>query len=138
MHNAQTKLHVTLKEAGHSITKRRRAVFEQLQTNSPTGIGELARTLDTQLDRATTYRIIELFEKLGIVNRLQRGFKQQVELSEIFAPHHHHASCQHCGKTIDINSTELEATLSRLSRENNFLAVSHSVELLGYCQDCQT
>ncbi|HVI69133.1 MAG TPA: transcriptional repressor, partial [Magnetospirillaceae bacterium] len=65
------------------------------------------------------------------------GFKHQVELSEIFTPHHHHARCQNCGQTTDIASPELESALSKLAKEHDFLALNHSVELLGYCQKCQ-
>lgn len=131
------KLRDTLKVAHFSATKPRLEVFNQLATKGPLSVGSLAQALQSNVDRATTYRTIELFEKLGIVNRIWHGFKHQIELSEIFTPHHHHALCQHCGKTIDIASPELEATLSRVAREHNFLAVSHSVELIGYCQNCQ-
>ncbi len=131
------KLKDTLKQAGSSATKRRVTVFTYLQNHGPLSIGSLARAMQQDIDRATVYRTIELFEKLGIVNRIWHGFKHQIELSEIFTPHHHHAVCQHCGKTIDINSSELESTLSRIAHNNHFLTLSHSVELVGYCSDCQ-
>lgn len=130
------KLKSTLKEAGHSATKRRTMVFLCLQEHGPLSVGALARQLAGELDRATVYRSIELFEKLGIVNRIWHGFKHQVELSEIFTPHHHHALCQNCGRTIDISSSDVESALASLSKKHNFLALSHSVELVGYCDKC--
>lgn len=136
MEQSTHKLKETLRAARYSTTQPRLAVFTQL-AKGPLSVGHLARELQTNMDRATTYRTVELFEKLGIVNRIWHGFKHQIELSEIFTPHHHHALCQHCGRTFDIASPELEATLSRLAREQHFLAVSHSVELIGYCQNCQ-
>ncbi len=135
--HATTKLKQTLKEAGSSATKKRVAVFDHLQAYGPLSAGTLARALSGQVDRATIYRTIELFEKLGVVNRIWHGFKHQIELSEIFTPHHHHAVCQHCGRTIDISSSELEATLSKIARDNHFLTLNHSVELVGYCSNCQ-
>ena len=137
MQHSQAKLTQTLKEAGSSATKKRVAVFTQLQQSGPLSVGALARSLQEGVDRATVYRTVELFEKLGIINRIWHGFKHQIELSEIFTPHHHHAVCQNCGRTIDINSSELEATLSRLARDHQFLALNHSVELVGYCKKCQ-
>jgi Fur family ferric uptake transcriptional regulator len=131
------KLRSTLKAAKYSATKPRVAVFSQLAANGPLSVGALAGQLTPDVDRATVYRTVELYEKLGIVNRIWHGFKHQVELSEIFTPHHHHALCQNCGKTIDIASPELEATLAKLGKSHHFLALSHSVELLGYCKDCQ-
>lgn len=137
MESSAAKLKTTLKAAKYSATKPRVAVFSQLATHGPLSVGALAQQLGRTVDRATVYRTVELFEKLGIVNRIWHGFKHQVELSEIFTPHHHHAMCQNCGQTIDIASPELEATLAKLAKSHKFLALSHSVELLGYCQKCQ-
>ena len=132
-----TKLKNTLKTAKYSATKPRVAVFTQLATHGPLSVGSLAQQLAPAVDRATVYRTVELYEKLGIVNRIWHGFKHQVELSEIFTPHHHHAQCQNCGQTVDIASPELESTLAKLAKSHGFLALSHSVELLGYCKKCQ-
>jgi Fur family ferric uptake transcriptional regulator len=137
MESSAAKLKTTLKAAKYSATKPRVAVFSQLATHGPLSVGTLAQQLARNVDRATVYRTVELFEKLGIVNRIWHGFKHQVELSEIFTPHHHHAMCQNCGQTIDIASPELESTLAKLTKSHHFLALSHSVELLGYCQKCQ-
>lgn len=126
-----------LKNSGNSYTLPRRTVFEQLQRTGPTTITHLAKACMPTIDRATTYRTVTLFERLGVVNRIWHGFKSQIELSEIFTPHHHHASCQHCGVSIDIVDPDLEKLLSKIARERNFLALSHVIELTGYCQNCQ-
>jgi Fur family ferric uptake transcriptional regulator len=126
-----------LKDSGNSFTVPRQTVFEQLVKSGPTTATELARACAPTIDRATTYRTVTLFERLGVVNRIWHGFKSQIELSEIFTPHHHHASCQHCGVSIDIVDPELEKLLSRIAKERNFLALGHVIELTGYCQKCQ-
>jgi Fe2+ or Zn2+ uptake regulation protein len=127
----------TLKDSGYSITLPRRRVFDELSTSGPVTTATLSQKCSEALDRATVYRTVTLFEKLGIVNRIWHGFKSQLELSEIFTPHHHHAVCQSCGATIDIVNPELESAISRLSREHKFLTVGHSIELTGYCESCQ-
>lgn len=127
----------TLKGSGNSYTTTRRVVFEQLAGSGPITTAQLAKACAPAIDRATTYRTIELFEQLGIVNRIWHGFKSQVELSEIFTPHHHHAVCQNCATSIDIVNPELEKLLSSIARQQQFLAVSHSIELTGYCEKCQ-
>ncbi len=131
------KVKTTLKEAHFSATRSRLLVFTNLANTGPKSVGALAEALQKDIDRATVYRTIELFERLGIVNRIWQGFKHQVELSEIFTPHHHHALCQNCGRTIDIASPELEAALTTLAKKHRFLALNHSVELNGYCPNCQ-
>lgn len=137
MDSSLNKFNQTLKAANFSLTKARAAVFTRLQNSGPLSVGDLSRQLKTSFDRATVYRSIDLFEKLGIVNKIWHGFKHQIELSEIFTPHHHHAVCQNCAKTIDISSSELESILANLGKKHRFLTVNHSVELLGYCDNCQ-
>jgi Fe2+ or Zn2+ uptake regulation protein len=138
MDSGVTKLKQTLREARSSATHSRIAVYGHLAKHGPMSVGALSQQLLHDVDRATVYRTIELYEKLGIVNRIWHGFKHQIELSEIFTPHHHHALCEHCGKTIDVTSPELEAALAALAKRHNFLTINHSVELAGYCQDCQS
>ena len=101
------RLYNTLKGSGYSVTHPRKQVFEELLSSGPVTTATLSQKCAEILDRATVYRTISLFEQLGIVNRIWHGFKSQLELSEIFTPHHHHATCQNCGKTLDIVSPEL-------------------------------
>lgn len=131
------KLKQTLKQAGSSATKSRVVIFSSLQQNGPVGLGKLIADVRKQTDRATVYRTVDLFEKLGIVNRIWYGAEPLVELSEIFTPHHHHALCQNCGNAIDLTSSELESVLAALAKKHHFLALNHSVELSGYCSNCQ-
>lgn len=130
------KFKQTLKQAGSSATASRVVIFSSLQ-QGPIGIAKLIKDVKANADRATVYRTVELFEKLGIVNRIWYGSEPLVELSEIFTPHHHHALCQNCGKAIDISSSELESAIANMAKKHRFLAVNHSVELSGYCSDCQ-
>ena len=132
-----TRFNQTLKQAGISATKSRVAIFSSLQQHGPIGMGKLVKSVGSRADRATVYRAVELFEKLGIINRIWHGPEPLVELSEIFVPHHHHALCQNCHKAIDLSSSDLEVALSATAKKYRFLALSHSVELSGYCERCQ-
>ncbi len=125
----------TLQSSRLSITKPREAIFNEL-AKGPITVSALANNLKNSIDRATVYRTAELFERLGIINRSWHGFEHKIELSEIFVPHHHHAVCQNCSATIKIASPELESILNKIAKNNNFITVNHSVELIGYCQKC--
>lgn len=127
----------TLKNAHYSYTKPRKVAFEQLAKQGPMTTVALAKACAPAIDRATTYRTVELFESLGIVNRIWHGLKSQIELSEIFTPHHHHAVCQQCGANVVIVNPELEKLLVQITKHYQFLAVSHIIELTGYCKKCQ-
>ena len=115
------KFKQTLKQAGSSATQTRIVIFTSLQQQGPVGITKLIKSVRSSADRATVYRALELFEKLGIVNRIWYGSEPLVELSEIFTPHHHHALCQNCGKAIDLSSSELESALANLAKKHHFL-----------------
>lgn len=133
----QDKLKKILKKQGKSLTAPRKAVFETLQkSEEPVKTAELARLLK-HVDRASVYRTIELFETLGIVNRVWSGFKSKIELSDKFSPHHHHFTCQNCGCVIELESEALENNLNELEKRYKFDFTYHSIELNGRCVDCK-
>ena len=90
-----------------------------------------------EADRASVYRAVDLFERLGIVQRLNTGWKYKLELTDMFADHHHHLTCVNCGRTIAMNETELETAIARLAARHNFRPTSHQIEVQGLCQSCQ-
>src|SRR5580692_9907794 len=92
----------TLQQAGYSNTRSRRVVFEALQGQEPLSMHELVMACTKQVDRASIYRTIALFEKLGIVQRLQIGWKYKLELSNNFNFHHHHLTCSKCNCIIPL------------------------------------
>lgn len=94
-------------------------------------------TLVATADRASVYRAVELFESLGIIQRIHTGWKYKIELSDHFASHHHHLTCTQCEKTTPIEGSELEAVLDTLSAHYNFLPTSHQIEIQGLCGQCQ-
>jgi Fur family ferric uptake transcriptional regulator len=128
----------TLKDKGCSLTKTRQQVFNALADSDTLTMNQLTRKLVQKMDRATVYRTIELFEKLGIVNRVQIGWKYKLELSEKFAGHHHHAVCMQCGKVVAFEeSPGLETDIHALGQKLGFKLTSHSLELRGLCPACQ-
>lgn len=91
------------------------------------------------INRASVYRTVSLFEKLGIVQRLQTGWKYKIELTGIFHHHHHHATCMLCGTSfVAPEDKAIEKQLHRLADKMGFRLEKHQLELQGYCADCQT
>lgn len=98
---------------------------------------ELADRSKGRIDRASLYRTIGLFERLGLVQRIYIGWKYKIELSDVLTHHHHHLSCLHCGKTIAITEeAHIEAMISSLAQRHSFTATNHQLEVRGYCTDC--
>jgi Fur family transcriptional regulator, ferric uptake regulator len=78
-----------------------------------------------------------LFERLGIVQRLQIGLKYKLELSAAFSHHHHHLSCTRCGAIIPFEEDPaLEKRLALLATAKNFQPIDHQLEIRGFCSNC--
>ena len=138
MSDQYEKLQLFLKKHGLSATTQRRQVFEALQYKEPQSMHELWLACRQQLDRATLYRSITLFEQLGIVQRLQIGWKYKLELSNAFQPHHHHFSCRQCAAIIPLpEDNQLEDRLNQLAEAASFQPEDHQIEIRGLCQKCQ-
>ncbi|HEY5442121.1 MAG TPA: transcriptional repressor [Candidatus Saccharimonadales bacterium] len=122
----------------YSLTQTRQLVFSVLQDKEPQTMQQIVAACQGQADRASVYRTIKLFEKLGIVQRLQIGWKYKLELSDRFHNHHHHLTCLKCGQTSALPADEkLEQRLRLLARQQNFQMQGHQLEIQGYCADCQ-
>ena len=126
-----------LKNQGYSITTVRRKVFKALQGQGPLTMHEVIERAPG-VDRASVYRTIALLESLGIVIRVQTGWKYRLELGDNFHEHHHHATCLKCGTALDVpEDTRLEVRLYEIADLLHFQLERHQLELQGYCQDCQ-
>lgn len=132
------QMKTTLKSHGYSFTKPRRQLFATLQAHESQTMHQLVAHCP-DMDRATVYRNIELFEELGVVQRLQIGWKYRLELTDSFVHHHHHLSCTKCGAVIAlVEDAELETRLLALAAANNFQANDHQLEIRGLCSACRT
>lgn len=126
-----------LRTAGQSITRPRQAVFETLKVaDEPLKNGEIAKRT-ANVDRASVYRTLELFAKLGITTTTIRGWTPFTELAEPFRAHHHHMICEQCGGVEEIASDTLEDVLALVANRHKFTLKSHTVELSGLCSNCR-
>lgn len=130
-------LQKVLKDGGYSLTAPRKFVCELLWNREPQSMRELTQQLNGQIDRASLYRTIDLFEKLGLVQRIYIGWKYKVELSDILTHHHHHISCLGCGKVVALHEDdEIEQLIKSLSSRHGITTQSHQLEIQGYCTAC--
>ncbi len=103
----------------------------------PQSMNQLISKLKGKVDKVSVYRSIELFEKLGLVHRVNIGWKYKLELSDHFLSHHHHLNCLSCGKSIDIeDETHIGDYINKISTEHGFRPERHNFEIDGYCKDC--
>ncbi len=137
MNSFDDQLVKTLKGAGQSLTTARRTVFKALRTDEPQTMHQLVAACPG-VNRASVYRTVALFERLGVVQRLQIGWKYKLELGEAFRPHHHHLTCLRCDKLVEIiEDRQLEARLHGLAGQQGFSMKAHQLEIQGLCAECR-
>ncbi|HPR09698.1 transcriptional repressor [Candidatus Saccharibacteria bacterium] len=135
--NAQKTFEHTLAKHHQSHTRTRQQVFDALAHHANLSMRELTRRC-SNVDRASVYRSVKLFEQLGIIVRIPHGWKYRLELGEAFHEHHHHATCDTCGASIALpEDSTLEDRLQELASRRHFRLTSHQIELHGQCQNCQ-
>lgn len=131
------KLIEKLKRNGYSVTTARQAVFEALIEREPMSMQQLISAVPL-IDRASVYRTIELFSKLGIIEKLTIGWKYKLELSDDFQHHHHHLTCKTCHSIQSMgDNAELERLLHKIAESEHFSDTAHQLEISGICKNCR-
>lgn len=51
--------------------------------------------------------------------------------------HHHHLHCRACGKTVEVEASEVEQWAESVAKRHGFREIEHTVEIVGLCRDCQ-
>lgn len=127
-----------LHDNGYSLTNARLLICELLWDSEPQSTSELLAKLNGKINRASLYRTINLFEKLGLLQRVYIGWKYKIELSDVFSEHHHHISCLHCGKIKAIHEEEeIESLINSLAIKYEISAERHQLEIQGSCKECK-
>jgi Fe2+ or Zn2+ uptake regulation protein len=122
-------------------TRARRLVTEILSTHpTPLSLQELHERVRTQLPAtaySTVYRLVARLEQEGRVSRVdwrERG--SRFEWAE--RPHHHHITCDDCGRVVDLDDRDLGFSERRVQSRTGFRVSRHSIELEGTCGDCRS
>lgn len=131
-------------EKGHKLTKQRKIILEFLlnidgeHLNSEEIYANLKKDFP-DIGIATVYRTLVLFEKLGIVQKidLDDGYSRY-EIYELGQKHrHHHLICTRCGGIQEVKYDLLDTIEEQIMNKNNFLIKDHNVKFYGYCSNCQ-
>ena len=119
------------------ITHVRLEIFRKLHiANQPLSIQDIAKRIKTA-HFVSVYRSVDSMSKAGILKLVPQGFKNLYELSDIFMPHHHHATCKVCGKTKEIHDDRIEVLMRNLAIGAGLKPTEHQFELFGICKSCQ-
>lgn len=84
---------------------------------------------------ATVYNILHLYRDLGIVMELSYG-DMSTRYDGNFK-NHYHITCSECGRVCDYHRDLMEGIEEDAERDTGFKVISHRVEFIGICPDCQ-
>lgn len=133
-----------LKKGGYKLTNQRQAVLEVISQNREKHLsteevfGELKKKYPN-IGLATVYRTVQLFEKIGLVQRvsLDDG-RLRYQMADPEEKHeHHHLICLVCGDVMDVQEDMLELFEEKIFSQKGFKVTNHKVNLFGICEKCQ-
>lgn len=130
---------IVLQNANLKVTNARKVALHYFEkTQRPIDADEILAHLrehDLETDRATVYRIIDIFFKKGIINRFE--FQEGKFRYELKGDDHHHLICEKCGKIEDISDCNISSLEKEIQLKKGFKVSCHSLEFYGVCTICQ-
>jgi len=121
-----------LKESGAKLTLPRKVIIENLNScNKPLTLKEI-HDLCRNIDFASVYRSIKLFNEIGFVEEIIFADKK-VRYKLVSNIHNHHIICSECG---EINEIPI-CLLSEIKKLTNYKITKHTLEFMGLCPNCQ-
>jgi Fur family ferric uptake transcriptional regulator len=85
---------------------------------------------------ATVYRTLAAMAADGGVDMMRTSDGEAV-YRRCSNGHHHHLVCRVCGRTVEVEGPAVESWTDKISAENGFSDVQHTLEILGLCSGCQ-
>lgn len=130
-----------LRDHGHRITQARRIVLRVIEDaaghSTSAQIIQAVEALDPRVGRASVFRALELFTRLGILRPTYiRGGMTPVYVL-MSGGHHHHVICSECQVIHDFDDCGLDDMTRQLETRLNLRIDGHLLEFYGVCADCQ-
>ena len=129
----------TLDATGHRLTEPRRAVAELVDRRAGhfTAADLVADALVERpgIGRATVFRALELFQELGVIERIDLPSGEHAYVA-CEPEHHHHVICSNCGRSVDIDDRGIRAVTKKIAKRTGYRIDQHRVELFGLCPAC--
>jgi len=135
------KLKSFLKEKGLKSTRQRDLIVSEfLEMGEHVTAEELYREISkkySDIGFTTVYRTLKLLNKSGLA--AERVFADNLTRYEPLSAedHHDHLICMKCGSITEFQDLRIERLQERVADEFGFVAVSHKMELYGYCKKCK-
>jgi Fur family transcriptional regulator, ferric uptake regulator len=139
MDPSTVELDLTLREQGYRATTPRRAVWDALlRAGGHVTVEELAELVDGDVDQASIYRALALFESLGLARTSRLGDRDANRWEPAHPDEHFHLVCTNCGE-IDHHVGSLVAQIStHLDQGHGFEVEQVELVVNGRCRRCRS
>jgi len=137
---ASASLLAALEGSGHRTTGPRRIVAELVADRegafTAADLADAARARRLRVGRATIFRAIELFETLGVVERVDLPGGNHAYVACV-PHHHHHVICWRCGRATEIGDIGIGSLARTVEQRTGYRVGEHRLEMFGLCPGCQ-
>ncbi len=130
----------TIERHGIRLTPQRLAIVEALsQYPGIFSVGDLQRRLalsNPDLGRATLFRAIDLFVRLGVLEKVHREAGEDGYIVGMTG-HHHHLICRVCGDVRHIDFCPIQKEIDEIVLKEGYSDSVHRFEIEGICASCR-
>ncbi|HXX53822.1 MAG TPA: transcriptional repressor [Thermodesulfovibrionales bacterium] len=129
-----------LARKGLKFTKERERILNEISAFhghfDPEELLISIRRKETKVSKASIYRTLPLLLESGLIEQVEKNDKHAHYEHTFGHRHHDHCICVKCGAIIEVFSPKLEAIQEELCGEVGFTGIRHTLEIRGYCRDC--
>jgi Fe2+ or Zn2+ uptake regulation protein len=123
-----------LRERGQRVTLPRLMVHRYVRRAPRHVTADDVRHELPSLSFGTVYSTLELFEELGLVQRV--GTLEGAAVYDSRTEPHHHALCRRCGRLVDFDATRVSERVRQAAADTGFRVERAEVQVVGLCADC--
>ncbi len=137
------KIYAAFDELSQRSTRPRKLIAERLVELANSGedfttddLWQELRESEPHIGRATVFRSVEKLVDKGLLDRIE--FADGTHHYRVCGgTHHHHLTCTHCHRVVEVDLCLPNEQLNALGDQNNFSIEGHSLSIFGRCGNCQ-
>lgn len=128
----------TLRAHGYRTTRPRRSVWDALQRASVhVTADEIIDLIDSDVDPASVYRALALFEELGLARASRFQDSDASHWEPAHPDEHFHMVCRECGRVDHHVGTLVAGIREHLAGDHGFAAEEIDLTVTGRCRACR-
>ena len=133
------ELAAVLRRHGYKVTPQRLAVYEALANEKwhPGAEALYKKMLPhyPSMSFATVYKILEILQKIGVIQMLNTGEDSFRYDADTFC--HSHMQCTKCGAVTDVFSLDTASLRGAAAAETGYTVTGQQFYFFGLCPACQ-